>query len=85
VSDDVRREHPAPGEAGDGEQLSESASVAPSRPRGGQGSSASGGYGTGSDVQSSGGTGDATEDSSSTGEDDQTDWVREAPGGALER
>ncbi len=85
MSDDVRREHPAPGEAGDGEQLSESASVAPSRPRGGQGSSASGGYGTGSDVQSSGGTGDATEDSSSTGEDDQTDWVREAPGGALER
>ena len=85
MSDRERHAHPAPGEVGDGERLSESGTIAPSEPTGGQGGSASGGYGTGSETQSSGGTGDASDDSSTPGDDDQTGWVREAPGGARER
>ena len=82
---DVRTRNVGPGEADDGELLSESAAVASSTPSGGQGGSASGGYGTGSESGSSGGTGEATDESSAPGADAQTDWLRDAPGGGEER
>ena len=85
VSDAERTPRRAPGEVGDGEHLSESGTVAPSAPLGGQAGSASGGYGTGSAKQSSGGTGDGTADTSTPGEDAQTDWLRDAPGGGEDR
>jgi hypothetical protein len=69
----------APGEAADGEELSESAAVAPSNAPGGQGTSASGGYGTRSAVQSSGGSGSSEDDTSAPGEDVPTDWLRSEP------
>jgi len=72
----ARRSTPAPGEAADGEELSESAAVAPSHAPGGQGTSASGGYGTRSAVQSSGGSGSADDDTGSPGDDVPTDWLR---------
>ena len=71
-----RRSTPGPGEAADAEELSESAAVAPSHAPGGQGTSASGGYGTRSARQSSGGSGSAEDDTSSPGEDVPTDWLR---------
>lgn len=67
------------------ERLSTSAAVAPSGSPGGQASSASGGYGTGSDRQSSAGTGDGTEDTSTSGEENETDWLRGAAGGGQDR
>ena len=82
---ELERGRPAPGEAGDGELLSEARPVAPSEPLGGQGGSASGGYGTGSEVRSSGGTGDGTDEGSTPGVDDQTDWLRDAAGGGPPR
>ena len=45
----------------------------------GMGKTAGGGYGSGSDRQSSGGTGEAE---APAGQDAQTDWLREADGGA---
>ena len=81
---DERRE-PAPGEADDGALLAESSAVASDAGPGGQASSASGGYGTASDRQSSGGTGEGTEDTSLAGAEDQTDWLRDAPGGGGDR
>jgi hypothetical protein len=80
VSEVERRQGAAPGEAGDGERLSEADSVAPSAPLGGQAGSASGGWGTGSETASSGGTGEGDEEAS-PGVDAQTDWLRDAPGG----
>jgi hypothetical protein len=80
---DERRERGA-GEADDGVLLSESAAIASSDAPGGQATSASGGYGTASDRQSSGGTGDGSEDTSLAGSEDQTDWLRDAPGTADE-
>jgi len=45
----------------------------------GNATGAGGGYGSGSAHRSSGGTGDGEVD---TGDDPETDWLREAPGGA---
>jgi hypothetical protein len=73
------------GEADDGALLSESSAIASGTAPGGQASSASGGYGTASDRQSSGGTGEGTEDTSLAGAEDQTDWLRDAPGGRGDR
>jgi len=81
---DERRERGA-GEADDGALLSESTAIASGPAPGGQASSASGGYGTASDRQSSGGTGESTEDTSLAGAEDQTDWLRDAPGGRGDR
>ena len=47
------------------------------KPPGGQGTSAGGGYGVGSE-RGSGGTGEATR---AAGDDPETDWLRDAPGG----
>ena len=77
---DERRRR-GPGEADDGALLAESSAIASGSAPGGPASSASGGYGTASDRQSSGGTGEGTEDTSLTGAEDQTDWLRDAPGG----
>lgn len=49
--------------------------------RRGEATTASGGYGTPSSGGSSGGSGEATDDTSSPGTDDQSDWLRDAPGG----
>lgn len=81
---DERRERGA-GEADDGVLLSQSSAVASGSAPGGQASSASGGYGTASDRQSSGGTGEGTEDTSLAGAENQTDWLRDAPGGRGEQ
>ena len=59
--------------------------VASSSRLGGQASSASGGYGTGSDVHSSAGTGEGDEATSTAGDDVQTDWLRDAPGSRGDR
>jgi hypothetical protein len=45
------------------------------------GHAAGGGYGTPS-ATSSGGTGEATDETSSPGADAQSEWLRDAPGGA---
>jgi hypothetical protein len=79
------RRHQGTGEADDGVLLSQSSAVASGTSPGGQASSASGGYGTASDRQSSGGTGEGTEDTSLAGAEDQTDWLRDAPGGRGDR
>jgi hypothetical protein len=63
------------------ERLSSSDAVASDRGSPGQGDSASGGYGTRSARQSSGGTGEGTDDTSTPGEENETDWLRQAPGG----
>ncbi len=68
------------GEIDDAERLSESATVAPSAPLGGQAGSASGGYGSGSADGTSGGTGAGDDATSTPGDDPQTDWLRDAPG-----
>ena len=55
-------------------------------PPAGQATGASGGYGVGSD-RSSGGSGepaDATNPDEATTAEEQTDWLREAPGGPTE-
>ena len=52
---------------------------------GGHASSASGGYGTGSENQSSGGTGEGTDETSTAGDDAQTEWLRDAPGAGGDR
>ncbi len=54
--------------------------VASTTAPGGQATSAGGGYGTGSEAQSSGGSGEATDDTSTGGDDNQTEWLRDAPG-----
>lgn len=59
--------------------------IASSAPPGGQASSASGGYGTGSATHSSAGTGEGDEDTSAAGEDAQTDWLRDARGSRADR
>jgi hypothetical protein len=46
---------------------------------------ATGGYGTVSGRPSSGGSGEGSENASNAGDDDQTDWLREAPGRADDR
>jgi hypothetical protein len=84
VSEVERRRNVGPGEVDDAERLSESSSVAPSAPLGGQAGSASGGYGTGSADGTSGGTGAGDDDTSAPGVDPQTDWLRDAPGGGGE-
>lgn len=57
--------------------------IASTKAPGGQLGSASGGYGSRSDVQSSSGTGEGTDEAS--GGDEQTEWLRDAPGGGGER
>ena len=52
--------------------------------RTGQSTGASGGYGTASGFGSSGGSGEGTDETSTPGDDDQTDWLRDAPGGGDE-
>ena len=49
-----------------------------------QSTGASGGYGTASGFGSSGGSGEGTDETSAPGEDNQTDWLRDAPGGGDE-
>ncbi len=68
---------PAPA-GGDPEKAAEGP-AGDSEPPTGMGKTAGGGYGSGSDRQSSGGTGEAQ---APAGEDAQTDWLREADGGA---
>lgn len=84
MSDERQREVGA-GEVDDAERLSESSTVAPSAPVGGQAGSASGGYGTGSASGTSGGTGSGDDETSAAGDDPQTDWLRDAPGAGGER
>jgi hypothetical protein len=76
VADTERRSTSGQGDAADAEALSESSAVAPSQAPGGQGTSASGGYGTRSAVQSSGGSGSGDDDTSTPGDDAPTDWLR---------
>lgn len=85
MSDDRRQRNVGPGEVDDAERLSESSTVAPSAPLGGQAGSASGGYGTGSATGTSGGTGAGDDATSMPGDDPQTDWLRDAPGSGGDR
>jgi hypothetical protein len=79
----VPRESPSDDEPVLDEEMNPPA--APGVERTGQGTGASGGYGTASGRASSGGSGEGTENTSNAGDDDQTDWLREAPGGGEQR
>jgi hypothetical protein len=58
---------------------------APDVARTGQATGASGGYGTASGLGSSSGSGEATDETSNAGDDDQTNWLRDAPGAGGDR
>ncbi len=69
---------PAGGDPDNAERVAEGP-AANVEPPGGMGTSAGGGHGVGSDRQSSGGSGEGT---STAGDDPETDWLRQAAGGA---
>jgi hypothetical protein len=68
----------APGGSQPGGEMAVRAQDRETQPPGGQATSAGGGYGVGSE-RGSGGSGEGTRPA---GDDPETDWLRDAPGGA---